>query len=571
MRATPSAPIAASARAWLASSRGQAAVAFTLYGALTLAYFAAPIFPHLRHLCVCEGGDADVQMWFLVWWQHALLHGQNPFLTNVLFAPNHLNLGALTLAPGAAIAALPVTILFGPILAYNLLALASPVLAAFFAFLLCRYVTRSFPAALFGGYVFGFSSYMLGHMLGHLTLVLTFPIPAAVLLTLKLIDGNIGRRRFVVLMALCFAALFLFSTEVTFTFTVLGGLAFALTFGLAPGYRAQIRGAVPLVLGAGALSILLTAPFVYYALTGDVTMGFFSHTSNTYVADATGFLVPTAITRLGRAWFAPVANAFTGNLAENGIYVGLPLALIVARYAITQWRMVATRLMVALLAVIGVLMLGDRLHIAGFSTVPLPWKLLSHLPLLDEVLPVRLGLYMFLIVGLMLALWLARGGSPWVRGVKWTVATVALVLLVPNVGSGLWQNHENTVPFFATSAYRHYIQPGETVLALPWGPNGTSMLWQAEADMNFRLADGYLGALLPGDYRNEPILPAFSDVHLVPSAGALRGFLDRHHVRAVVVDARNPELWPQTLAQLGLRPISAGDVLFYGVPSGARS
>ena len=70
------------------------------------------------------------------------------------------------------------TLLFGPIVSYNLLMLASPVLAAFFAFLLCRYITRSFAASLVGGYLFGFSAYMLGQLLGHLHLVLIFPIPA---------------------------------------------------------------------------------------------------------------------------------------------------------------------------------------------------------------------------------------------------------------------------------------------------------------------------------------------------------------------------------------------------------
>ena len=83
--------------------------------------------------------------------------------------------------------------------------LAGPVLAAFFAFLLCRYITRNFAASLFGGYVFGFSTYILGHMEGHLQLVLIFPIPAAVHLTLRLIDERISQRRFIVLMALSLA------------------------------------------------------------------------------------------------------------------------------------------------------------------------------------------------------------------------------------------------------------------------------------------------------------------------------------------------------------------------------
>jgi hypothetical protein len=92
------------------------------------------------------------------------------------------------------------------------------------------------------------------------------------------------------------------------------------------------------------------------------------------------------------------------------------------------------------------------------------------------------------------------------------------------------------------------------------------MLWQAEAQMRFRLADGYLGALLPIDYEGEPVLAAFDDAFVVPKPAALEGFIMRHDVDAVVVDAAHRQQWPASLAQIGLRPISVGGVLFYRVP-----
>ena len=126
-------------------------------------------------------GDPTIYIWSLAWWPHALLHGLNPFVTNALFVPDRVDLARpFDAAPLAGIVAMPITLLFGPIVSYNLLMLASPMLAAFFAFFLCRYITRNFVSSLFGGYVFGFSTYMLGHMLGHLHLVLIFPIPAMV-------------------------------------------------------------------------------------------------------------------------------------------------------------------------------------------------------------------------------------------------------------------------------------------------------------------------------------------------------------------------------------------------------
>ena len=554
------------ARAWITSGSLQAVIALVLYAAISVVYFGLRVVPHMGRECACIHGDAEVQMWFLVWWQHALLHGQNPFLSTALFAPDHVNLGALTLAPGAAILTMPLTMLWGPIVTYNLLALASPVLAAFFAFMLCRYVTRNFAAGLLGGYVFGFSSYMLGHMRGHLTLVLTFPIPAAVLLTLKLINKDIGRGRFIVLMALSLGALFLFSTELAFTLVVTGAIALMFAVALMPWLRARIVAVTRDIVAAGALALLVTSPFVYYALDGDVTPGFFAHFGDTYVADATGFIVPTHITRFGREWFAPVAAAYTGNLAEDGVYLGLPLALILGRYAVARWREAATRVMMGTFAVLIVLMLGAHLHIAGYATIPLPWAALEHVAPFNQVVPVRLGVYMFLIVAVVFALWLSRHRSGRTRFAKWGVAVLAIVLLIPNFGSGLWRTREPTASFFATNQYRRFLSPGDTVLALPWGVNGSSMLWQAETKMSFRLAGGYLGALTPPDYQHEPILAAFNNPQIVPRPADLAGFLRRHDVEEVVLDAADRQHWPGVLAAIGLDPTDVGGVLVYRVP-----
>ena len=152
----------------LESRRNQAIAALVLYSAIGIGYFGLHTLSHFGRECVCEPGpsDSSIFMWGLAWWPHALLHGINPFFTNALFAPDRLALGGDVTIPLAALVTAPITLLFGPVASYNLLMLASPVLAAFFAFLLCRYITRHFAASLVGGYLFGFSAYMLGHLLG---------------------------------------------------------------------------------------------------------------------------------------------------------------------------------------------------------------------------------------------------------------------------------------------------------------------------------------------------------------------------------------------------------------------
>lgn len=551
------------------STRGESLIALAVYAGISLLFFGTHALPHLASHCPCGyGNDAGSSMWDLAWWPHTVFHGINPFATDALFAPDRVNLGGFTLLSVPALVAAPVTLLFGPLVSFNLLALASPVLAALFAFLLCRYVTKSFPAALVGGYLFGFSTYMLGEMLGgHLPLVLTFPIPAGVHLFLRLIDGRIGRRAFVALMALDLAALFTFAPELALTFVIIGALTFALALALAPASRSRLLAAIGPTVIAGVLAAIITSPLIYYALNGNIPNAF-SGTGDKWGGDALGLLVPTRLIALLNGPFTVVSSSFSDNdLAESGIYLGLPLLLIMGRYIVTRWRLPATRVLFSILLVVWVLLLGSHLHIDGHSTISLPWRALANLPLVEQALPVRLGVYLFLVAALLVAMWSAspREGAWGVA--KWALVAVSFAFLVPNLGSPFWRGRPSNPRFFTTTQYRHFLRPGETVLALPWpGFTGYGMLWQADTGMWFKLAGANLGKLIPADYVRDPMYPAFLHPGITSDAPLLQSFLRRRHVGAVIVDGANPQQWPAVLAALRLRPVNAGGVLFYRVP-----
>ncbi len=280
-------------REWLSSNRHQQITAFVVYASIAIGLFGVHVLPDLTRTCVCSPGGTDpsIFMWSLAWWPHALLHGLNPFFTHAVFAPDRVDIGGSTTVPGAALALAPVTLLFGPVLSYNLLMLTSPILAAFFAFLLCRYITRSFAASLVGGYLFGFSAYMSANLLGHLHLVLIFPIPAAVHLTLRLLDERIRERQFIVLMALTLVALLSFSTELALTFVLLGGVALVVAFVLAPAARTRLIAALKPIVLAGAVAAVVASPIIYYQLKGNVTAGT-QGLGDLYVGDALGFSSP---------------------------------------------------------------------------------------------------------------------------------------------------------------------------------------------------------------------------------------------------------------------------------------
>ena len=150
-----------------------------------------------------------------------MLHGHNPFVTHVLWAPHGSNLAWTTSIPGLALLLAPVTLAAGAVAAYNTAAILLPALAAWTAFLLCRHLTRSFWASLAGGYLFGFSSYLLAQELGHLHMTSVFLVPLAALVAAALPRGRARRRAASSSgSGRCSRCSSLFSTEVFFTLTL---------------------------------------------------------------------------------------------------------------------------------------------------------------------------------------------------------------------------------------------------------------------------------------------------------------------------------------------------------------
>lgn len=126
-------------------------------------------------------GDNFQHAWFLWHFARAILHGQNPFYTHLIFYPTRVDLAWSTTDPLAGFLALPLSVFAGPVVAYNFSLILQLALAAFCARLLCLEITKSEVAAFIGGVVFGFSPYLTAQALEHLSLVTAFPVALFVL------------------------------------------------------------------------------------------------------------------------------------------------------------------------------------------------------------------------------------------------------------------------------------------------------------------------------------------------------------------------------------------------------
>jgi hypothetical protein len=535
------------------------------YFALSLLFFGRTALGHLDSHCVCTGSADPLQyVWSIKWLPYAIGHVHNPFLTNLMWAPGPFDLAATGWAPLAALVAIPVTLTLGPLAAYNLLILVSPALAAFFAFRLCRYLTGRFAPSLVGGFLFGFSSYLVGQMIGHLHLTLVFFIPLAVEIVLRHLDGRMSRRTFVLSMAAVIVGQALLSTEILFTGVMFGAIALlaGAIFTDSEG-RDRIRCVTIEIALGGIVAAVVLAPFLYYALIYDSPPPLIG--ASRIGMDALNPLVPTPVDRIGRSSFAPVAGTFHGAFVETGGYLGIAVVLLAAWWLISTWKSKTTRVMLVILASAILLSLGTELNISGQPTISLPWKIVEGLPLLEQVVPVRLSMFTALIVAITVSQALAaKTGSAWLR---WGLAIIGVVMLLPSGGSALFQSTPSDPKFFSSGQYKHYIHEEETVLTFPFAQLGSSMLWQVRADMSFRVAGGYLAQQPPDEYLEEPVVTQFYTLATTAETPCLlKSFMERRDVGAVLIEAGSGEPWGPELEGLGIHPRALGGIDYYRVP-----
>jgi hypothetical protein len=505
------------------------------------------------------GPDPKAFIWCFGWWPHAILHGENPFVTGAIWAPDGVNLIWTTSIPGLSLLFAPLTLLVGPVVSYNVAAVLLPAFAAWTGFLLCRHLTRALWPGLVGGYLFGFSSYVFGQDEGHPHMTAVFLVPLVALVVVRYLERGLSGGALALRLGPLLGLEFLISTEVTFTLALAMVLAIALGVALLPGRRRSLVALLGPLAASCAFAALLTAPFVYYALTGFRAGAF--HPPEDYVTDLLNFAIPTKLALASLGWARSISNRFPGNGAERGGYLGIPLILIVALFAWGRARTPSGRFLLAalLLAVIGTL--GARLSIDGHRSVRLPWALVGRWPLFDNVLPERIAMYVSLVTAIMAALWTAAR-PPGVA--RWLLPGLAVLALLPNPDAGVWASRYAVPAFFTASAYRGCLAPGEIVLPLPVSAQSESMLWQAENGYRFRMAGGNIAPRPPGVFLAAKGIASIAEGGVVPPSRwrELATYIRVEHVTGVVVDPRLAASWAGALAHLA-RPLRRGGVDVY--------
>ncbi len=533
-----------------------------------LALAAMLLLPPLRGPGYVLGNHtADVCsfVWYMAWWPHAIGHGMNPLMARQIWWPMGSNTLWTTSIATPALLLSPVTAIFGPVAAYSVAVLLSPVLLAWSTFELCREWCGRFWPALFGGFVVGFSSYEFRQLLNHLNCSMLFPIPFLAWMVLRRVNNKISHSVYIAASVILWLLLFGISTEFVATAVMLGAAGFAMVWFMYPELRCRLFPAAreaAIALGITALAVLAMAgPSLLTGYTGGKLWS-----AGVYSVDPMNLIVPTYTTWLGSTWLSPLWHLFAGQRsdAEQGAYLGLPL---VAMVAVAWWR---TRsqpgqnwLSVMLIFTL-LLALGPQLHTLNQKLpAALPWLFISRLPVIQKALPGRLMFYAVVLLSLLVTKWLASEKTP----LRWRMgaAMAAIIFLLPNTGGGYWKAHFHTPRIFAHVAFLPQAVHQNGVLIFPFGYRGWSMLWQAESHFAFPMVDGYTGTV-PGKYAKSPLVQTW--LSHGPLCGhyarRLHRFLRQQHIATVIAIKPFSARTRQLIAPLGHPDLTVGRAEIFG-------
>ncbi len=526
---------------------------------------------HPTTAITCPCGDAANEVWWLEWAPWAVTHGHNPLFSHALYAGQG-GVNALTntstLLPAFLLA--PVTLAFGPIASFNVLATVAPAFSGWCMYLLVRRFTTFIPGQILAGALWAFSPLIVFSLpLGHAQTIIGFYPP---LMALLLYDLIVTHRQSPVVIGLGMAtgtvAAFFTGSELLVMTVMVGivGVAVvaALSFRLLwlQRQRIAVAGIVTAVVGA----ILLAYPASFGAFGPRHITGW-PWPGNPRQASKTGAIIhPGRLTHQG-SYVLQIIGYFGHRGPQSG-FLGSALLIFLAVSGLVWWR----RRMAWAFFATGVAAWALSLGVppAGDHRLSV-WALFQHVPLIEEIQPDRFSdLVAFAAAGLLAVAchewWkFLQGRKPIELGRLASGAVVTVIgalVLLPVALEYSFPFVEHAIPtpkivqsgtLAATSSLTR-----SRVLMLPYPEVNSSaaMVWQASSGMAFDLLGGYV--TVPGAHGTHDSLTSSPGLAthvlqqltfnynqqpsgLTPQVLAVRSAIDRWNPTTVVVTPQDPD------------------------------
>jgi hypothetical protein len=473
-------------------------------------YLTAPLWFNLDHELRDDPQDQAFFEWMLAHGARVVTDGVDPFFSDRMNYPDGVNMMANTSVLAVSLPMTPVTLMFGPHVAFNVfLTLALAVTGISWYLVLSRQFVTSRLAAWVGALFCTFAPSMVSHAGGHPNIVSQFLVPMIIWRCLALrVPGKAVRNGLILAGLLVWQAFI--NLEILFMTAVgLGIFCAVMAIARRRTHRGEVvtflRGlgvtaAATLAVLAYPLSVQFFGPQSYHGLP-EFVRGF--------GADLGSF---TAYASRSVAGDPMTAARLAQNPAEENAFFGWGLVILFFGLVIWMRRQVAVLTMAGVALLFAAFSLGPRIFLDGINTgVAGPWALMHSVPVLNSAVPTRWAMAVAPLVGIVLALGCQRAidlvrTQPSARGpVRVAMITAVAMALVPLAPTPLRTAPMAPVPEFVTSGeWRQYVDDEHTVVTLPLPDSGypDPLRWTAYTGHDMRIASAY--ALLPNQNPLDP-------------------------------------------------------------------
>ncbi|MBW6440007.1 hypothetical protein KZ829_40405 [Actinoplanes hulinensis] len=469
-----------------------------------------PLWLNLDHELRDDPQDQAFFEWMLAHGARVLTDGVYPFFSDRMNYPDGVNMMANTSVLAVSLPLTPITLLFGPHVAFNVFLTGALAFtgASWYLVLSRRFVTSRL-AAWVGALFCTFAPSMVSHAGGHPNIVSQFLVPLIIWRTLELRVRGRALRNGLILAGLLIWQAFI-NLEILFMTAVGLGLFCAV---MAVVRRRAHRGEfLPFVRALGVTAAVTLAVLAY-----PLSVQFFGPQSyqglaefvRNFGADLASF---AAYSRHSMAGETAIASRLTQNAAEENAFFGWGLIVLFLGLLVWLRRSRAVLTLGGIAILFGAMSLGPRIVLNGVDTgIPGIWALLHRIPVLDSAVPTRWAMAIAPIVGIVLALGVQRAADmmrsqPASRGpIRVAMITAVAMALVPLIPRPMATVQMDPVPeFVTTGAWRDYVDDRHTMVTLPLPDSSypDPLRWTATTGQDLRIAGAY--ALLPNQNPQDP-------------------------------------------------------------------
>ena len=473
-------------------------------------FITLPLWLHLDHELRDDPQDQAFFEWMLAHGARVLTDGAYPFFSDRMNYPDGVNMMANTSVLAVSLPLTPITLLWGPHVAFNLfLTLALAVTGVSWYLVLSRQFVRSRLAAWIGAMFCTYAPSMVAHAGGHPNIVSQFLVPLIIWRTLELrVPGRVVRNGLILAGLLVWQAFI--NLEILFM-TAVGLGIFCVVMWIKrrktmPGEAATfgtglaVAGAVSLAVLAYPLGVQFFGPQSYQGLPQFV---------RNFGADLGSF---TAYAQRSIAGNSSTAARLAQNASEENAFFGWGLVILFFGLVVWMRRNLAVVTLAGIALLYAAMSLGPRIYLNGINTgVPGIWSFMHSVPVLNSAVPTRWAMAIAPVIGFVLAFGCQRA-SDLVKAQPKAVGPVCVAMitavamaLLPLVPTPVRSAPMDPVPAFVTSgAWKNYVDDNHTVVTLPLPDSSypDPLRWSAYTGEDMRIAGAY--ALLPNQNPLDP-------------------------------------------------------------------